>query len=67
MSRPALSGERCSSSGLLALGRGPARLLSNVGGQDEERLSIERSESSRLVEDRAQLEELMVIGPELSR
>jgi hypothetical protein len=51
----------------LGLGGGPPRLLPNVGGQDEERSSIERSEGFGLVEDRPQLGELVAVSPELSR
>ena len=47
----------------LVLCFGPARLLPQPCRQDEERLSIERREGFRLVEDRAQLRELIVIGP----
>ena len=47
----------------LVLCCGPALLLPQICRQDEERLSIERRESFRLVEDRPQLHELIVIGP----
>jgi hypothetical protein len=51
----------------LVLCCGPALLLPHACRQDEERLPIERGEGFRLVEDRAQLQELIVIRPQLSR
>ena len=51
----------------LVLRCGPARLLSKIGRQNEERLSAETRKSLVLTKDGSQLGELVTIGPQLTR
>ena len=51
----------------LILRCGPARLLSKIGRQNEERLSAETRKSLVLTKDGSQLGELVTIGPQLTR